>query len=40
MQGGQLVFRDGAAFEQEPPDQGGLPVVDAAAGHEAQEGQK
>ena len=37
LQRGHHVVGDGAAFEQQPPDQGRLAVIDAAAGQNAQD---
>jgi hypothetical protein len=36
LQRGHHVVGNGAAFEQQAPDQGGLTVIDAAAGEDAQ----
>ena len=38
LQRRQLILEDGLAFVEEPPDEGRLAVVHAAAGDEAQQG--
>jgi hypothetical protein len=37
FQRGELVLEDHLAVVEQPPDQGGLAVIDAAAGDEAQQ---
>jgi hypothetical protein len=38
LQGGELILENHPAVIQQPADQRGLPVIDAAAGHETQQG--